>query len=78
MIIRGITKMKPLMVQVGLMVFQDLPWSLMVDTIYTDAGAAGVVGTNYYYIVKAVDALGRKSAESNKVGEFDHSLSNGE
>jgi hypothetical protein len=45
-----------------------------VDTSYTDAGAAGVVGTNYFYTVKAVDGIGRKSMESNRVGEFDIDL----
>jgi hypothetical protein len=45
-----------------------------VDTSFTDAGAAGVVGTNYFYTVKAVDGVGRKSAESNRVGEFDIDL----
>jgi len=46
------------------------------NTTYTDVGAAGVVGTNYYYTVKAADAAGRKSEESNKVGEFDCELIN--
>lgn len=33
---------------------------------------------NHYYLVKAVDCAGRKSEESNRVGEFDRSLINGE
>jgi hypothetical protein len=41
------------------------------DITYTDTGAAGDSGTNYYYTVKAVDGGGQKSLESNKVGEFD-------
>jgi hypothetical protein len=45
-------------------------------TTYTDVGAAGVMGTNYYYTVKAADGAGRKSEESNKVGEFDCGLIN--
>jgi len=48
-----------------------------VDIAYTDVGAAGVPSTNYYYTVKAVDAGGRKSTESNKVGEFDIQLISG-
>jgi hypothetical protein len=44
------------------------------DTTYLDVGAAGTVGTNYFYTVKAVDAAGNKSGESNKVGEFDRDL----
>jgi len=47
------------------------------DTSYIDAGAAGTVGTNYFYVIKAADAAGNKSEESNKVGEFDQDLSNG-
>jgi hypothetical protein len=33
-------------------------------------------GSNHYYVIKAVDSLGRKSTDSNKVGEFDISLIN--
>jgi len=47
------------------------------DTSYTDEGAAGMVGTNYFYVVKAVDAAENKSAKSNTVGEFDINLGNG-
>jgi M6 family metalloprotease-like protein len=32
--------------------------------------------TNHYYVVKAVDVMGRKSGDSNKVGEYDKSLTN--
>jgi hypothetical protein len=46
------------------------------DTIYVDGGTAGTVGTNYFYTVKAADAAGHKSEESNRVGEFDRSLGN--
>jgi hypothetical protein len=46
------------------------------DTTYTDVGAAGDGTTNYFYTVKAVDGLGQKSEESNKVGEFDAELTN--
>jgi len=48
------------------------------DTTYTDLGAAGDVGTNLYYTVRAVDGAGNKSKESNKVGEFDRDLITGE
>jgi len=41
------------------------------DTTYLDAGAIGTVGTNYFYLVKAVDDIGQKSDPSGTVGEFD-------
>jgi len=44
------------------------------DITYLDVGTAGDVDTNYFYTVKAVDAAGHKSDESNWVGEFDLSL----
>jgi N-acetylneuraminic acid mutarotase len=47
------------------------------DTNYTDTGAVGNTGTNYFYVAKAVDAAGNKSAESNRVGEHDLALTNG-
>jgi hypothetical protein len=31
-------------------------------------------GTNHYYVAKAVDVSGGKSADSNRVGEFDRAL----
>jgi C1A family cysteine protease len=43
---------------------------------YTDPGAAGDTGTNYYYTVKAVGSGGLKSEASNKTGEFDVDLIN--
>ena len=43
-------------------------------TGYTDAGAAGDAGVNYYYTVKAVNGGGLKSEHSNRVGEFDRQL----
>ena len=43
---------------------------------YTDGGAAGDTGTNYYYTVKAVGGGGLKSGESNQVGEYDCVLTN--
>jgi len=43
------------------------------DGWYVDAGAAGTVGTNYYYTVEVVDGLGGRY-DSNQVGEFDKYL----
>ncbi|MFC1683505.1 hypothetical protein ACFL0G_04810, partial [Candidatus Zixiibacteriota bacterium] len=48
-----------------------------MDTTYVDAGAVGAPGSSYFYVVRAVDALGRKSLDSNRVGEFNSQLSNG-
>jgi hypothetical protein len=44
------------------------------DTTYLDSGAAGDVDTNFCYTVKAVDAAGNESGESNTVGEHDWDL----
>ena len=41
------------------------------DTTYLDVGAIGTSGTNYFYVVKAVDDVGQKSDPSGTVGEFD-------
>jgi len=41
------------------------------ETTYLDVGAAGDTASNYFYLVKSVDAAGNKSGESNQVGEFD-------
>jgi|GEM_PF-1956877 len=43
----------------------------VTETHYQDAGTAGGVGTDYYYIVRAVDYGGLKSENSATVGEFD-------
>ncbi len=48
------------------------------DTSFTDMGAAGDADTSYYYAVRAVDAAGNKSEGSNRVGECDRLLPNGE
>lgn len=45
-----------------------------VNNTYTDVGAAGLVGTNYFYAVKAVSGSEQKSDPSNTVGEFDMNL----
>jgi uncharacterized lipoprotein YddW (UPF0748 family) len=45
-----------------------------VETEYTDSGAAGSTGTNYFYVVRAVDDAQAKSEPSNQVGEFDREL----
>jgi len=41
------------------------------DTTYLDAGAGSNPSENYYYLIRAVDVLGRKGPESGRVGEFD-------
>jgi hypothetical protein len=46
------------------------------DTSYVDAGAAGLAGTNYFYVVGAVDAEGYRYEHSACVGEFDIELLN--
>jgi len=49
-----------------------------IDTVYIDTSAAGDAITHYFYVVKAVDTAGNRSEESNKIGEFDIVLMNGE
>lgn len=45
------------------------------DTVYVDhAAAVKDTSVNHHYVVKAVDSEGRKSADSNKVGEFDRDM----
>lgn len=45
------------------------------DTVYVDLSAAVKdTSTNHSYVVKAVDSAGRKSSESNRVGEFDRQV----
>jgi hypothetical protein len=46
------------------------------DLWYLDPGAAGTVGTNYFYTVEVVDSLGGR-LDSNRVGEFDNELISG-
>ena len=47
------------------------------ETSYDDLTAAvNDPGVNHYYVVKAVDSMGRKSADSNTVGEFDVEMVN--
>ena len=43
-------------------------------TSYLDPGAAGTMGTNYFYVVKAKDPSRNLAEDSNRVGEFDRSL----
>jgi hypothetical protein len=43
----------------------------VTGTGYTDTGAAGDPGVNYYYVVTALDVLGNESGPSNRVGEID-------
>ncbi|MCK4597932.1 hypothetical protein KAU04_07810, partial [bacterium] len=45
-----------------------------VDTAYLDAGTAGSIMTNYFYVIRAVDTSNNKSDNSGCVGEFDKSL----
>jgi len=45
-------------------------------TSYLDPGAAGTVGTNYFYLVKAEDPSRNKAEDSNRVGEFDRGTTN--
>ena len=46
-------------------------------TSYLDPGAAGTVGTNYFYVVKATDPSSNRADDSNRVGEFDSQMLNG-
>ena len=47
------------------------------DTTYLDPGAGGNPSENYYYLIRAVDVLGRKGPESGRVGEFDAEIITG-
>jgi hypothetical protein len=51
---------------------------IAADTFYVDdvAGGVGDPGLNWYYVVRAVDVLGKKSDDSNCAGEFDKDLGN--
>ena len=44
------------------------------STTYLDPGAAGTVGTNYFYVVKATDPSRNLAEDSNRVGEFDRNV----
>jgi parallel beta-helix repeat protein len=50
--------------------------ALTQEVSFQDTGVAGDPGVHYYYAVKAEDAAGRRSAESNRAGEFDIPLIN--
>jgi hypothetical protein len=43
---------------------------------YQDAGVAGVMGTDHFYLVKAIDPAGNLAEESNRAGEFDKEVLN--
>jgi hypothetical protein len=45
-------------------------------TSYQDAGVAGVVGADHFYLVKAIDTAGNLAEESNRAGEFDKEMLN--
>ena len=45
-----------------------------VNNTFTDPLAAGLIGTHYFYVVRAVDATDKKSDNSNQVAEFDIDL----
>jgi len=69
---------------VGYIVYRDtLSGSLgdsiasTTNTTYLDAGTAGDTLTHYFYNVKAYDAVGYKSSESDQAGEFDRWMDNG-
>ena len=49
---------------------------LSEEASFTDTGVVGDTGLHYYYAVKAEDATGQKSSESNRAGEFDRDLDN--
>jgi N-acetylmuramoyl-L-alanine amidase len=49
----------------------------VTGTSYLDVGAAGDTLTHYFYIVRAVDLSGNRSAPSDRVGEFDGYLQAG-
>jgi N-acetylmuramoyl-L-alanine amidase len=49
----------------------------VAQTTYLDSEAVGTVGSNYFYVVRAVDEAGNKSVNSMPVGEFDKFLSAG-
>ncbi|MFC1683082.1 hypothetical protein ACFL0G_02585 [Candidatus Zixiibacteriota bacterium] len=46
-------------------------------TAYLDPAAAGTVGTDYFYVVRAEDPAGNLAEDSNRAGEFDKSMANG-
>jgi len=46
------------------------------ETAYLDPGAAGTVGTDYFYVVRAADPAGNLAMDSNRVGEFDRGTMN--
>jgi hypothetical protein len=46
------------------------------ETSYQDPGAAGTMGTDYFYVVKATDPAGNLAEDSNRVGEFDRDTRN--
>ena len=45
--------------------------------MYLNPGAAGTVGTNYFYVIKATDPSRNLAGDSNRVGEFDSQMTNG-
>lgn len=45
-------------------------------TTYLDPSAAGTMGTNYFYVVKAADPSANLAEDSNRVGEFDRGTVN--
>jgi|GEM_PF-1499739 len=46
------------------------------EVFYIDSAAVGDTLVNYFYAIKAEDAAGQKSDESNRTGEFDRSTIN--
>lgn len=55
----------------------DILASNVTGTTYSDTGALGDPDNNYFYVVKAVSDVGKTSAISNRIGEFDFALTRG-
>ena len=76
---------QPLMVDHYVIYRDESPALGAADSIGTTAGtdfedaaaAVGDPGIDHYYVVRAISAIGMKSADSNVAGEFDRDLLNG-
>jgi hypothetical protein len=57
--------------------FAPMPGDLLTTTAQTtctDPHALGAVGTDYFYVVTAVDSFDHESAPSNRVGEIEFAI----